>query len=178
METRRPDGQDAGGRAQVHGLAGARHDRRRRMPRRTIFRRSSTQQKGGFKLEPWDWQFYAEQVRKAKYDLDESQIKPYFELNNVLRERRVLRREPAVRHHVQGAQGHSRSTSRMCACSRCSTPTASRWRSSTATTSSATTRTAAPGWTASSTSRSCWARSRWSSTSRTSRSPRRASRRC
>ncbi len=37
-----------------------------------------------FKLEPWDWQYYAEQVRKAKYDLDESQIKPYFELNNVL----------------------------------------------------------------------------------------------
>ena len=42
------------------------------------------QQKGGFKLEPWDWSFYAEQVRKAKYDLDESQIKPYFELDNVL----------------------------------------------------------------------------------------------
>ena len=41
-------------------------------------------QKGGFKLEPWDWEFYADQVRKAKYDLDESQIKPYFELNNVL----------------------------------------------------------------------------------------------
>ncbi len=37
-----------------------------------------------FKLQPWDWQYYAEQVRKAKYDLDESQIKPYFELNNVL----------------------------------------------------------------------------------------------
>jgi peptidyl-dipeptidase Dcp len=42
------------------------------------------EQKGGFKLEPWDWDFYAEQVRKAKYDLDESEIKPYFELNNVL----------------------------------------------------------------------------------------------
>jgi peptidyl-dipeptidase Dcp len=42
------------------------------------------QQKGGFQLQPWDWQFYAEQVRKAKYDLDESQIKPYFELNNVM----------------------------------------------------------------------------------------------
>jgi len=39
---------------------------------------------GKFKLEPWDWQLYAEQVRKAKYDLDESQIKPYFELDNVL----------------------------------------------------------------------------------------------
>jgi peptidyl-dipeptidase Dcp len=41
-------------------------------------------QKGGFTLQPWDWEFYSEQVRKAKYDLDESQIKPYFELNNVL----------------------------------------------------------------------------------------------
>jgi peptidyl-dipeptidase Dcp len=41
-------------------------------------------QGGGFKLQPWDWQYYAEQVRKAKYDLDESQIMPYFELNDVL----------------------------------------------------------------------------------------------
>ena len=41
-------------------------------------------QHGGFKLEPWDWNFYAEQVRKAKYDLDESEPKPYFELGNVL----------------------------------------------------------------------------------------------
>jgi len=44
----------------------------------------SGSQHGGFTLEPWDWEFYAEQVRKAKYDLDESQVKPYFELNNVL----------------------------------------------------------------------------------------------
>ncbi|WP_412850395.1 M3 family metallopeptidase [Chryseobacterium sp. PMSZPI] len=42
------------------------------------------QQKGGFKVEPWDWNFYAEQVRKAKYDLDENQIKPYFEITTVL----------------------------------------------------------------------------------------------
>lgn len=41
-------------------------------------------QKGGFTLEPWDWNFYSEQVRKAKYDLDESQIKPYFEITTVL----------------------------------------------------------------------------------------------
>jgi len=41
-------------------------------------------QKGGFKLAPWDWQFYAEQVRKAEYDLDEAQIKPYLEINRVL----------------------------------------------------------------------------------------------
>lgn len=42
------------------------------------------QQSTSFKLQPWDWEFYAEQVRKAKYDLDEAQVKPYFELNNVL----------------------------------------------------------------------------------------------
>jgi len=41
---------------------------------------------GGFKLEPWDWQFYAEQVRKSQYDLDESAIRPYFELDHVLRD--------------------------------------------------------------------------------------------
>ena len=41
-------------------------------------------QKGGFKIAPWDWQFYSEQVRKAQFDLDESQIKPYFEIDNVL----------------------------------------------------------------------------------------------
>ena len=41
-------------------------------------------QGGGFKLQAWDWPYYAEQVRKARYDLDESQIRPYFELNNVL----------------------------------------------------------------------------------------------
>ena len=41
-------------------------------------------QKGGFTLQPWDWDFYSEQVRKAKYDLNEAEVKPYFELNNVL----------------------------------------------------------------------------------------------
>jgi peptidyl-dipeptidase Dcp len=41
-------------------------------------------QHGGFQLKAWDWNYYAEQVRKAKFNLDESQTKPYFELNNVL----------------------------------------------------------------------------------------------
>src|SRR2546429_623262 len=41
-------------------------------------------QHGGFKLAPWDWQYYAEQVRKADYALDEAQLKPYFELDRVL----------------------------------------------------------------------------------------------
>lgn len=43
-------------------------------------------QGGGFTLAPWDWQYYAEQVRKAEYDLDAAQIKPYFELDRVLQD--------------------------------------------------------------------------------------------
>jgi len=39
-----------------------------------------------FKLQPWDWQFYAEAVRKADYNVDESQVRPYFEINRVLRD--------------------------------------------------------------------------------------------
>jgi peptidyl-dipeptidase Dcp len=41
-------------------------------------------QDGGFALEPWDWDFYSQQVRKAKYDLNDAQVKPYFELHSVL----------------------------------------------------------------------------------------------
>ena len=41
-------------------------------------------QHGGFPLEPWDWDFYADQVRKAKFALDADAVKPYFELNRVL----------------------------------------------------------------------------------------------
>jgi len=36
-----------------------------------------------FKLQPWDWWFYAEKLRKAKYDLDDSALRPYFQLENV-----------------------------------------------------------------------------------------------
>ncbi|CAE1134938.1 M3 family metallopeptidase [Xanthomonas euroxanthea] len=40
--------------------------------------------KPSFKLEAWDWAYYSEKVRQAKYNFDESQLKPYFELKNVL----------------------------------------------------------------------------------------------
>ena len=40
--------------------------------------------KPSFKLEPWDWELYGQQVQKAKYDIDQSEVKPYFELKNVL----------------------------------------------------------------------------------------------
>ena len=39
---------------------------------------------GGITIEPWDYLFYAEKVRKARYDLDQAQLKPYFELNNMV----------------------------------------------------------------------------------------------
>lgn len=42
------------------------------------------EQKGGFKLKPWDWDFYSNQIRKKEYGLDDAELRPYFELNNVL----------------------------------------------------------------------------------------------
>jgi len=39
---------------------------------------------GGFQLEPWDWAYYSEKVRKAEYDLDDAAVRPYFELERVL----------------------------------------------------------------------------------------------
>jgi len=38
---------------------------------------------GKFKLEPYDWWYYAEKLRKAKYDLDDNELRPYFKLENV-----------------------------------------------------------------------------------------------
>lgn len=38
----------------------------------------------GITIEPWDYRFYAEKVRKAKYDLDEAEVKPYFKLDNMV----------------------------------------------------------------------------------------------
>jgi peptidyl-dipeptidase Dcp len=37
-----------------------------------------------FELEPWDWWYYAEKLKKAKYDLDESELRPYFQVENVI----------------------------------------------------------------------------------------------
>jgi len=39
-----------------------------------------------FELKAWDWDFYAEQVRKARYAYDESEVRPYFEMDRVLRD--------------------------------------------------------------------------------------------
>lgn len=44
-------------------------------------------EKGGdFEVQPWDWEYYAEFVRQAKYDLDENEVKKYFEFNRVLKD--------------------------------------------------------------------------------------------
>jgi peptidyl-dipeptidase Dcp len=43
-------------------------------------------QGGGFQLGPQDWEYYAEQVRKAEFDLNEAEVKPYFELDHVLKD--------------------------------------------------------------------------------------------
>jgi peptidyl-dipeptidase Dcp len=39
---------------------------------------------GNFQLAPWDWRYYAEKVRKARHDLDEADIKPYLQLDNMI----------------------------------------------------------------------------------------------
>jgi peptidyl-dipeptidase Dcp len=39
---------------------------------------------GNFSLAPWDWRYYAEKLRKAKYDLDEGEIKPYLQLDKII----------------------------------------------------------------------------------------------
>ena len=39
---------------------------------------------GNFKLAAWDWRYYAEKVRKAKFDVDDGEIKPYLQLDNVI----------------------------------------------------------------------------------------------
>ena len=41
---------------------------------------------GKFELESWDWDFYAEKLRKEKFDFDASQLRPYFELDSVVRD--------------------------------------------------------------------------------------------
>jgi peptidyl-dipeptidase Dcp len=43
-------------------------------------------QKGGFKLAPWDWQFYSEQVKKSEFKIDENEVKQYFVLDRVLQD--------------------------------------------------------------------------------------------
>ena len=80
-----------------------------------------------FELKPWDWQRYSEKVRKARYDLDESELKPYFELNKVLKDgvfyaaNKLYGMTFKERHDIPVYQPDVRVVSR------CSTRTARRW---------------------------------------------------
>ncbi len=51
---------------------------------RALFQAVIDRDGGGFKLESWDWWYYAEKLKKEKYDLDDEVLKPYFQLENVL----------------------------------------------------------------------------------------------
>ena len=82
-------------------------------------------------IEPWDYRFYAEKVRKAKYDLDESEVKPYLELDNMLHGACSMpagrlydlelqgeyRHDAGVRSRGAHLRGHRQATARMSASS-------------------------------------------------------------
>lgn len=51
---------------------------------RALLQRMVDSEGGNFQIEAWDWRHYAEKVRKAEYDLDEAEIKPYFQLDRMI----------------------------------------------------------------------------------------------
>jgi peptidyl-dipeptidase Dcp len=51
---------------------------------RAALQKVITEEGGNFAVAPWDWRYYAEKLRKAKYDLDEAEIKPYFQLDKMV----------------------------------------------------------------------------------------------
>jgi len=95
------------------------------------------EEKGGFSVASWDWDFYSEKVRKARYAFDESEIKPYFELNHVILD--------GVFYAAGKLYGLTFKERRMCVSSKSMTRTASRSRSSSAITTRALRNAAAPG---------------------------------
>ena len=82
LAPRERDGEDAGARDGADG--GGLDARRRARPRRGR-RHAGARERGGAKrkIAPWDYRFYAEKVRKAKYDLDENEVKPYLQLEKL-----------------------------------------------------------------------------------------------
>jgi peptidyl-dipeptidase Dcp len=51
---------------------------------RDALQKMVTEDGGNFALAPWDWRYYAERLRKAKYDLEEAELKPYFQLDKLI----------------------------------------------------------------------------------------------
>jgi peptidyl-dipeptidase Dcp len=85
--------QEAGTPAAVNGLLAKIAPQAQAVTRREaadiqalINQQAGTSNGAAFELQPWDWAFYANQVRKARYGFDEAQVKPYFELDRVLKD--------------------------------------------------------------------------------------------
>ncbi len=58
--------------------------RKRALEERDLLQKAVQDEGGNFKLAAWDWRYYAEKVRKARFDVDEAEIKPYLQLDNVI----------------------------------------------------------------------------------------------
>jgi peptidyl-dipeptidase Dcp len=58
--------------------------RAKALEERDALRRAVQEEGGNFELAAWDWRYYAEKVRKAKFKIDEAEIKPYLQLENVI----------------------------------------------------------------------------------------------
>ncbi|MFN3656897.1 MAG: M3 family metallopeptidase [Pseudolabrys sp.] len=58
--------------------------RKRAAAERDALQKLIAEEGGNFALAPWDWRYYAEKLRKARYDLDEAEIKPYFQLDKMI----------------------------------------------------------------------------------------------
>ena len=98
-------------------------------------------------IASWDWSFYTEKVRARRYDFDASELRPYFEMNNVLGKRRVFRREPALRVELQGATRAARLPSGRSRLGGLRRGTTRRWVCSWPITTHAPRSAAGPGWT-------------------------------
>ena len=58
--------------------------RKRALEERDALQALVQREGGNFALAPWDWRYYAEKLRREQYDFDEAQLKPYFELSNMI----------------------------------------------------------------------------------------------
>jgi len=72
--------------AQVAGPALQEAQRRAAQLQQLVDVQAAASQRASFKLQAWDWEFYSDQLRKANYDFDAAQVRPYFELNRVLQD--------------------------------------------------------------------------------------------
>ena len=58
--------------------------RKRALEERDALQELITREGGNFRLAPWDWRYYAEKLRQERYDFDEAELKPYFQLGNLI----------------------------------------------------------------------------------------------